>query len=100
MADSFEVWRPYEASAKDPWDLCKVAHLHRRAGFGASWIQLQHDLEAGPAQSIDRLLDPPDENNAFMQISDAMLRSAGGPVDADTFSSERDSRRGAEWWLY
>ena len=24
-----------------PWDLSRVVHLHRRAGFGATWFELQ-----------------------------------------------------------
>jgi uncharacterized protein (DUF1800 family) len=100
MIDPFDAWRPFESTADDPWDLRKVVHLHRRAGFGASWNQLQHDLQVGPAQSISRLLEPPDDSPAFVQVSDAMLRAAGGSGEADAYSSDRDARRGAEWWLY
>ncbi|HMC67226.1 MAG TPA: hypothetical protein VKI65_19980, partial [Gemmataceae bacterium] len=51
-------WSPFEPTAKEPWDLRKVAHLHRRAGFGATWAELQRDLKDGPAASVDRLLKP------------------------------------------
>ena len=30
-------WRPARA---DRWDEAKAAHLHRRAGFGATWGQV------------------------------------------------------------
>ena len=30
--------------------------LHRRAGFGANWQQLQRDLKDGPKQSVERIL--------------------------------------------
>jgi len=33
-----------------------VAHLHRRAGFSATWPELQRDLADGPGPSLDRLL--------------------------------------------
>ena len=33
-----------------------MVHLHRRAGFAATWGELQRDLKAGPKESIDRLL--------------------------------------------
>jgi uncharacterized protein (DUF1800 family) len=49
-------WARYEPSADNPWDLRKVAHLHRRAGFGATRSELLRDLEAGPADSVERLL--------------------------------------------
>ena len=48
-------WARYEPKADDPWDLRKVAHLHRRAGFGATRAELRRDLEAGPDASVERL---------------------------------------------
>src|SRR5438309_11076796 len=49
-------WAPYTPSAKAPWDLRRVVHLHRRAGFAATWQEIQRDLKDGPRASIDRLL--------------------------------------------
>ena len=40
-----------------PWDAARVAHLHRRAGLGATWGQLQRDLREGFEPSIRRILD-------------------------------------------
>ena len=31
---------------KAPWNLRRVVHLHRRAGFAATWDELQRDLKA------------------------------------------------------
>jgi uncharacterized protein (DUF1800 family) len=39
-----------------PWDLGRVAHLHRRAGFCADWNTLMRDLASGPQAAVDRLL--------------------------------------------
>src|SRR5262249_39456513 len=50
------AWAPYEPDTKAPWDLRRVVHLHRRAGFAATWKELQRDLKDGPGKSIDRLL--------------------------------------------
>ncbi|HVU86076.1 MAG TPA: DUF1800 domain-containing protein [Pirellulales bacterium] len=89
-------WSPYEASAADPWDHRKVAHLHRRAGFGATRGEIERDLAAGPAASIARFLEPEPEPQAFRQISDALRRAAEG--------GERDYSRSPEelasWWLF
>src|SRR3954453_12592416 len=52
-------WARYEPTADDPWDLRKVAHLHRRAGFGATRAELLRDVAAGPDVSVDRLFQPP-----------------------------------------
>jgi uncharacterized protein (DUF1800 family) len=49
-------WAPYAPDDKAPWNLRRVVHLHRRAGFAASWAELQRDLEDGPKSSIDRIL--------------------------------------------
>src|SRR5436305_14780873 len=49
-------WAPYAPDDKAPWDLRRVVHLHRRAGFAAGWDEIQRDLKDGPEKSIDRLL--------------------------------------------
>jgi uncharacterized protein (DUF1800 family) len=54
--DPSRAWAPFEHSPKQPWDLPKVAHLHRRAGFTAPWPVLDRDLREGPEASINRLL--------------------------------------------
>ncbi len=51
-------WSRYEPTPDDPWDLRKVAHLHRRAGFGATNTELLRDLAAGPEASVERLFRP------------------------------------------
>ena len=51
-----DPWAPYVPTAEAPWDLRRVVHLHRRAGFAATWAELQRDLKDGPTKSIDRLL--------------------------------------------
>ncbi len=54
--DPGRAWSPFEPSSGRRFDLSAAAHLHRRAGFGASWNVLQRDLADGPSTSIDRLL--------------------------------------------
>jgi uncharacterized protein (DUF1800 family) len=54
-------WAAYEPDAKSPWDLRRVVHLHRRAGFAAPWAELQRDLKAGPEASVTRLLNGEDD---------------------------------------
>jgi uncharacterized protein (DUF1800 family) len=78
--------------------LRKVGHLHRRAGFGANWVELDRDLKAGPAESIERLLHPPAEDRRFRQVADALKVS----IDASTdmFGMSGDTRAARVWWLY
>jgi uncharacterized protein (DUF1800 family) len=51
-------WDRYEPTREEPWDLRKVAHLHRRAGFGATRAEMIRDRAAGPDVSIERLFHP------------------------------------------
>jgi hypothetical protein len=85
------LWAAYEPAANDPWDLSKVAHLHRRAGFGATWGELQRDLKDGPAASVERLLRPrersADERQALDGLRQGVLASG-------------DDERLKAWWLY
>jgi uncharacterized protein (DUF1800 family) len=83
-------WSPYSPDEQAPWDLRRVVHLHRRAGFAATWAELQRDLQDGPTKSIDRLLK---------------ARSREGVPD--NFRPVADRLAGAEnaaglkaWWLY
>lgn len=43
-----EHWQPYTPDATVPWTLRRAVHLHRRAGFAASWAELHRDLRDGP----------------------------------------------------
>jgi len=54
--DPSRAWAPFEPSRDQRWDLPRVAHLHRRAGFAAPWPVLERDLREGPSASVDRLL--------------------------------------------
>jgi uncharacterized protein (DUF1800 family) len=84
-------WAPFEPTGKDPWDLRKVAHLHRRAGFGATRAELQRDLRDGPAASVARFLDAPAAGGDEAQVT-ASLRQ--GVLDS------RDPERLKAYWLY
>src|SRR5262245_7303519 len=84
-------WAPYRPTAADPWDLAKVAHLHRRAGFGATWPELQRDLKDGPDKSVGRLLDPPQPSEDEEQVLDSLRQGVLSSNDADRLKA---------WWLY
>jgi uncharacterized protein (DUF1800 family) len=90
VASQLGPWTPYEPTASDPWDLRKVAHLHRRAGFGATWGELQRDLRDGPAASIDRLLHPALPTEEERQVQEVLRQDV---LDAN------DAERLKAWWL-
>jgi uncharacterized protein (DUF1800 family) len=87
-----DPWAPYTPDDKTPWDLRRVVHLHRRAGFAATWNELQRDLKDGPTASIDRVLQ-------------GKSRSEGLPdnfvdMSARLAASALDTERLKAWWVY
>jgi uncharacterized protein (DUF1800 family) len=91
VASQLGPWAAYEPTATDPWDLRKVAHLHRRAGLGAPWGELQRDLRDGPAAAVERLLRPPEMTADERQVEEILRQ---GVLDAG------DPERLKAWWLY
>ncbi|HEV3165628.1 MAG TPA: DUF1800 domain-containing protein [Isosphaeraceae bacterium] len=83
MNDPAQAWEPYDPASHGAWDVARAAHLHRRAGFAASWPTLQRDLRDGPAASIDRLLDGEPTSldgtpaSEFAALLDAMASQLG-----------------------
>ena len=92
---SGDPWAPYVPDEAMPWDLRRVVHLHRRAGFAATWDELQRDLNDGPEASINRLLE-------------GKSRSCGVPADfaafadrlADLALAAPEPNRLKGWWVY
>jgi uncharacterized protein (DUF1800 family) len=85
------AWAAYAPGKEARWDLRRVVHLHRRAGFAATWNELQRDLKDGPAPSIDRLLrgqareGVPDN---LRTVADHLAQRAGDPAGLKA------------WWVY
>ena len=103
--DSKGLWSPYSPDARTSWDLRRVAHLHRRAGFGATWTELQRDLKDGPGASIDRLLTGRTRAESvpedFESVS-AALAARGTPDGTQAFLDPRlaDPSRLRAWWVH
>jgi uncharacterized protein (DUF1800 family) len=91
MINKDDPWAPFAPTAADPWDLRQAAHLHRRAGFGATWAELQRDVKDSPAVSVERLFKPreltTDEKTSLESVERGALES-------------RDAERLKAWWLY
>jgi uncharacterized protein (DUF1800 family) len=47
----------YVPSAEQPWDVGRIQHLYRRAGYGARPDEIEQALLDGPAQTVARLLN-------------------------------------------
>ncbi len=84
-------WAPYRPTDKDPWDAAKAAHLHRRAGFGATRAELTRDVKEGPEASVDRFLRPRALTADEQGVLDSLRQ---GVIDSG------DGDRLKAWWLY
>jgi uncharacterized protein (DUF1800 family) len=87
-------WSPYEPDAKSPWNLRRVVHLHRRAGFGATWEEIRRDLKDGPKASIDRILS----GMARAAVAKEFEQTAAALAENAVASG--DAARLKAWWLY
>ncbi len=54
--DPYSDLAPFVATAKNPWDPAKAAHLMRRAGLGASPEEIPTIVQQGMHASVDKLL--------------------------------------------
>ncbi|SIO18415.1 Uncharacterized conserved protein, DUF1800 family [Singulisphaera sp. GP187] len=82
LTDPARAWAPWDPDSKDRWDLARVGHLHRRAGFAPSWSVLQRDLSDGPDASVDRLIEgePTAGDGQPAPAFDAMLDAMSGQL--------------------
>lgn len=82
--DPARAWEPWSPSPNDPWDLAKVAHLHRRAGFDAPRRVLVRDLAEGPDAAVARILRGEERSlddqtpDLFESRADLMAKQLGG----------------------
>src|SRR5262252_8981556 len=90
-----DAWAPYAPDPKSPWDLHRVVHLHRRAGFAATWGEIQRDLKDGPQASIDRLLSGKSRSDDVPADFDRTADVLGEAAVA-----AEDPGRLKAWWVY
>jgi uncharacterized protein (DUF1800 family) len=82
LSDPEACWSPWRPDGSDRWDEAKAAHLHRRAGLGATWGEVRRDAEQGFDCAVRRVLEGdthgPDGRSAaeIAEISASMVSSA------------------------
>jgi len=81
MTSAQGPWSTYQPTADDPWDATKVAHLHRRAGFGANWTELTRDVREGPIASVNRLLQPKARTPADQDVLEGLRAGVGNDIE-------------------
>src|SRR5262245_12227194 len=99
-----EIWARYKPGDDTPWNRLRVVHLHRRAGFAATWDEIERDLQDGPQQAVGRLLtgrsrvSPKLVNGSLGETAlqfESMARTIG-----DAAVASGNSNRLKAWWLY
>src|SRR5437588_2742516 len=93
-ARAAKYWAPYAPSARAPWGLRRVVHLHRRAGFAATWDELQRDLKEGPSASVERLLAGKSTLHSPADFA------ATAELLADAAVASGEIARLKAWWFY
>src|SRR6266487_3892544 len=88
------VWAPYAPDGDAPWNLSRVVHLHRRAGFAATWSEIQRDLKDGPKGCIDRLLA------GKLATTSPVEFASTADLLADAAVAAGEIGRLKAWWMY
>ena len=88
-------WALYEPTPESPWNLRRVVHLHRRAGFAATWPELQRDLKEGPEASIGRVLAGTSRIGGVPEEFEAT-----STLLADAAVASGDFNRLKAWWIF
>ncbi len=89
-----DFWTPYVPDAKAPWNLERAVHLHRRAGFAATWAELHRDLTDGSGPSVDRLL-----NGTATKHADADFAATAGLLADSAVAAGEINRLKAGWFF-
>lgn len=88
-------WAAYKPTDAVPWSLERVVHLHRRAGFAATWAEIDRDLREGPEAAVTHLLEgEPRADGVPAEFEH--LAAIIGQAAVDSGSAERLKA----WWLY
>lgn len=89
------VWRAWQPTEKEKWNVARVVHLHRRAGFGATWSEIQRDLADGPDASVSRILRG---QSRLQGVPDDFQAMAG--VIGEAAAASTNPGRLKAWWIY
>ncbi|WP_425617254.1 DUF1800 family protein [Anatilimnocola sp. NA78] len=86
-----EGWLCYEPTAEQPFDRRAAGHLFRRAGFAATFSELDQATARSPEVTIQKLLAGEAEHAAFAEGMQQFATSVLG---------RNESTAVASWWLY
>ena len=79
-----EIWKRWRPISDEPWNLRRVVHLHRRAGFAATWREIQRDLADGPQAAVNRILSGQTQPDADHTVGPAATARRRKPLNEST----------------
>jgi uncharacterized protein (DUF1800 family) len=85
------AWAPFQPTRRNRWDQEKVAHLYRRATFGATWEVVQKGIDTPTEELVDSLISGGRDWQQF-EIDIARLRK--GVLES------KDARELQALWMY
>lgn len=85
------AWQPFQASNEQPWTRELVAHLYRRAGFGADMASLDNAVKQSPSEIVSELLARSTTDSSFRSTADALTH---------TVLASGDPQRLSAAWVY
>lgn len=89
--DADWAWAPFEPSSEQPWNRQRVAHLCRRAGFGATSEELDKLVKRKPSEVARTFVDNATAASQLDPEADAL---------ALAMLATGNSRNLAAWWLH
>ena len=90
-----QAWAPYRPTGEAPWDLKRVVHLHRRAGFAATWREIQRDLAGDWESAVTRIIGGKARLDFLPDSFDSLAEEIG---DAAVVASSPERLKA--WWVY
>ncbi|MEL6105544.1 MAG: DUF1800 family protein [Planctomycetota bacterium] len=88
------AWNTFTPTAQKPWDVRRVAHLHRRAVFGLTASELRRDVASKPQDAISRVFSG--EGREGVPLEFANLQRVIG----DAAVGQGNVNRLKAWWIY
>jgi hypothetical protein len=90
-------WAAYEPSGDAPWNVARAVHLHRRAGFGATWGEIERDLADGPHAAVEQLLAKGRERGDRGGTDDFPRLAS---IIGDAAVASNNANRLKAWWVF
>ena len=85
-------WKP---TLDEPWNVARAVHLHRRAGFGSTWENIQRDLDDGPETAIGRVVSGRQVTKQAIESFEESSLAIGSSA-----MNSADPARLKAWWIY